>query len=180
MFSLTRDLNISVSEEERSPAQPSAPTPTRKRSAKNKGKGKNPNFKRQRVEAEPVHTEQFPEPWGETFVPMVVEEDALSFTDAAPVLGDLETTPYPLASMTGGSLLSTPSFTFPSEEERPTETPATIIIEELKAKLNAETNLRHHYAALTENYRYVINCLTKDGFVSQQYLNYIAGFDTVE
>ena len=116
----------------------------------------------------------------ETFVPMVVEEDALSFTDAAPVLGDLETTPYPLASMTGGSLLSTPSFTFPSEEERPAETPATIIIEELKAKLNAETNLRHHYAALTENYRYVINCLTKDGFVSQQYLNYIAGFDTVE
>ena len=180
MFSLTRDLNISVSEEERSPVQPSAPTPTRKRSAKNKGKGKNPNFKRQRVEAEPVHTEQFPEPWGETFVPMVVEEDALSFTDAAPVLGDLETTPYPLASMTGGSLLSTPSFTFPSEEERPAETPATIIIEELKAKLNAETNLRHHYAVLTENYRYVINSLTKDGLVSQQYLNYIAGFDTVE
>ena len=180
MFSLTRDLNISVSEEERSPAQPPTSTPTRKRSAKNKGKGKNPGFKRQRVEAEPEHAGQFSEPWGDAFVQMVADEDALSFTDAAPVLGDLGTTPHPLASMTGSSLLCTPSFTFPSEYERPTETPATVIIEELEAKLNTETNLRHHYATLTENYRYVINDLNKKGLLSQQYLDHIAKFEAVE
>lgn len=180
MFSLTRDLNISVSEEERSPAQSSSATPTRKRSAKNKGKGKNPGFKRQRVEAEPEHNEQFSEPWGGAFIQMVVEEDALSFTDAAPVLGDLEMTPQPLASMTGSSLLCTPSFTFPSEEERPTEAQATAIIEELEAKLKTETALREQYAALTANYRFVISCLTRQGSLSRQYLDYIADFEVNE
>lgn len=111
---------------------------------------------------------------------MVEEEDALSFTDAAPVLGDLEMTPQPLASMTGSSLLCTPSFTFPSEEERPTEAQATAIIEELEAKLKAETALREQYAALTANYRFVISCLTRQGSLSRQYLDYIADFEVNE
>ena len=111
-------------------------------------------------------------------MPMVIEEDALSFTDAAPLLGDLEMTAQPLASMTGSSMLCTPSFNFTSEEDGTIEPNVISIIEGLEAELNTEKSLRQWFEGLTQNYRYVIGFLEKAGSLSQEVIDFIAKFES--